>query len=168
MFRAHKWLYEQLIGPVPKGLELDHKCRNKLCCNPDHLELVTHRENTARGSLGALKPGKTSQYRGVSWDQQMNKWITKIRLNHKQYNLGYYEREEEAHQAYLSALEKYEEDGTVPPPKKKPKTSKYKGVHWDDERGKWSAAARVHGKQTSFGRFDTEEEAYQAYLNGTQ
>lgn len=166
--RAHKWLYEQLIGPVPQGMELDHKCRNKLCCNPDHLEPVTHRENSSRGTQGILKSGRTSRYRGVSWDNQMKRWITKIQLKRKQYNLGYYETEEEAHQAYLSVLARYEEDGSVPPPKKHPKTSQYKGVSWDRRRGRWIASARIHGKQTAIGRFDTEEEAYQAYLKAIQ
>jgi hypothetical protein len=34
---------------VPDGLELDHLCRNRWCCNPKHLEPVTHAENAARG-----------------------------------------------------------------------------------------------------------------------
>ena len=46
--RAHVWVYENLVGPVPDGLELDHLCRIKACCNPDHVEPVTHRENMRR------------------------------------------------------------------------------------------------------------------------
>ena len=48
---AHRIAYETIIGPVPKGLELDHLCRNTKCCNPQHLEAVTHAENIARGRL---------------------------------------------------------------------------------------------------------------------
>jgi hypothetical protein len=33
---------------VPEGLQLDHLCRNRLCCNPEHLEPVTPSENTLR------------------------------------------------------------------------------------------------------------------------
>jgi hypothetical protein len=47
---AHKWLYEQLNGPVDPGIELDHMCRVRHCVNPEHLEPVTHRENTLRGT----------------------------------------------------------------------------------------------------------------------
>jgi hypothetical protein len=47
--RAHKYLYEQLVGPVPAGLDLDHKCRVRSCVNPDHLEPVTRSENVRRG-----------------------------------------------------------------------------------------------------------------------
>jgi hypothetical protein len=36
-------------------LELDHKCRARRCVNPDHLELVTHRENILRGQTIAAR-----------------------------------------------------------------------------------------------------------------
>lgn len=47
--RAHKVVYEELVGPVPDGLQLDHLCRNRACVNPAHLEPVTQRTNTLRG-----------------------------------------------------------------------------------------------------------------------
>jgi len=46
---AHIYTYELLIGRVPDGLELDHLCRTPSCCNPWHLEPVTHRINSLRG-----------------------------------------------------------------------------------------------------------------------
>lgn len=45
---AHRVVYELLVGPVPKGLELDHLCRNHSCVNPAHLEAVTHQVNMSR------------------------------------------------------------------------------------------------------------------------
>lgn len=47
--RAHRWLYEQTIGPVPAGWDLDHLCRVRHCVRPEHLEPVTRQENVARG-----------------------------------------------------------------------------------------------------------------------
>lgn len=52
---AHRVWFEALNGPVPVGLELDHLCRNRCCCEPSHLEAVTPRENVRRGfSVGAI------------------------------------------------------------------------------------------------------------------
>lgn len=46
---AHRFTYEAAFGPVPAGLQIDHLCRNRMCCNPAHLEAVTQRENILRG-----------------------------------------------------------------------------------------------------------------------
>jgi len=50
--RAHIVAYELFVGPIPKGLQLDHTCRSRRCVNPAHLEVVTNRENSRRGNTG--------------------------------------------------------------------------------------------------------------------
>lgn len=46
---VHRIVYEALVGPIPPGEILDHLCRNRPCCNPKHVEPVSHGENTRRG-----------------------------------------------------------------------------------------------------------------------
>ena len=48
---AHRAVYELLVGPIPKGLQLDHLCHVRLCVNPDHLEPVTKSENMRRAAI---------------------------------------------------------------------------------------------------------------------
>lgn len=45
---AHRFAYEDIVGPIPDGLQLDHLCNNKACVNPWHLEPVTPLVNTHR------------------------------------------------------------------------------------------------------------------------
>ena len=57
---AHRVAYKMLVGPIPKGLTIDHLCRVRNCVNPKHLEPVTQRENTLRGnSPTAINAQKT-------------------------------------------------------------------------------------------------------------
>jgi hypothetical protein len=46
--QVHRWAYETYKGCIPKGLVLDHRCNNRSCVNPDHLEPITVKENNAR------------------------------------------------------------------------------------------------------------------------
>jgi hypothetical protein len=60
---AHRVSYELLVGPIPDGLEIDHNCRNRACCNPAHLEPVTHLENLRRRPRSSQRhPGNTTNH----------------------------------------------------------------------------------------------------------
>lgn len=56
---CHRITYVRAFGPIPSGLEIDHLCRNRACCNPFHLEAVTHAVNMARGIGGQNNARKT-------------------------------------------------------------------------------------------------------------
>ncbi len=46
--QAHRYAYELLMETIPAGLTIDHLCRNVLCVNPAHMEVVTKAENLRR------------------------------------------------------------------------------------------------------------------------
>ena len=58
MIKAYRFSYELFNKPIQKDLQIDHLCRNTSCVNPDHLEVVTQKENMKRG---------------IAWDYQRNK-----------------------------------------------------------------------------------------------
>lgn len=63
----HRQVYEALVSPIPEGLVTDHLCRNPGCVNPDHLEMVTVRENALRGfGFAGKRKNQTHCKRGHS------------------------------------------------------------------------------------------------------
>lgn len=63
--RAHRFVYEILVGPIPEGLVLDHVralgCRHRHCVNPAHLEPVTQGTNVRRGDAPAAEHARKTQ-----------------------------------------------------------------------------------------------------------
>jgi HNH endonuclease len=49
---ASRLVYAQLVGPIPDGQILQRTCRNYLCVNPGHMELVTRAISMARRNRG--------------------------------------------------------------------------------------------------------------------
>lgn len=68
---AHR-AYLQLLGyEVPDGMHVDHLCRNPPCCNPEHLEVVTPRENILRGvGASATNAAKTHCVNGHEFTEE--------------------------------------------------------------------------------------------------
>lgn len=66
---AHRWWYEQKVGPIPEGYQIDHlchdvntcvglgdKCPHRKCVELSHLEPVTPNENRTRAVGRKNKP----------------------------------------------------------------------------------------------------------------
>lgn len=74
---VHRLTYELYRQPIPAGLVIDHLCRVRECCNPEHLEAVTHAENIRRGeSPYAKKARKTHCVNGHPFDLLNTIWKT--------------------------------------------------------------------------------------------
>jgi HNH endonuclease len=63
--KAHVVAYELWFGPVPEGLQLDHRCQNPACCNPAHLEAVTQSVNLGRGRHRSGRPPRFPWSEGI-------------------------------------------------------------------------------------------------------
>jgi hypothetical protein len=67
---AHRYHYQRILGAVVDGLELDHRCCNRACVNPNHLQPSSHRDNTLRGvGPTAINAAKTHCSRGHEFTQ---------------------------------------------------------------------------------------------------
>jgi hypothetical protein len=71
------------------GIRLDNRVVN--------LRITTHQGNNHN----------YTRAKGYCWNKPAKKWRSHIHLNNKQIHLGYYDTEEDARQAYLTAKEKY-------------------------------------------------------------
>lgn len=97
---AHRNSYEEWIGPIPPGYEIDHKCFNKACCNPRHLRLATDKQQS-ENRRGALKNSKSGVL-GVSWCPDIGKWRAVVNHNGKYICVGRFVRIEDAEAARIA------------------------------------------------------------------
>jgi len=79
--RTHRVAWELVNGPIPDGLQIDHLCRNRRCCNPAHLEPVTCRENLMRGeTLAAVNVATTHCPAGHPYDESNTRHTSSGRI----------------------------------------------------------------------------------------
>lgn len=69
---AHRIALEAIGEAVPTDLVVDHLCRQRNCVNPDHLEVVTGRENVMRSDIavGSINARKTHCVNGHPYSEE--------------------------------------------------------------------------------------------------
>ena len=51
LIQTHRYVYEQLVGPIEDDLTVDHLCTgHRNCLWPEHMELVSRSENSTRAN----------------------------------------------------------------------------------------------------------------------
>lgn len=91
--------------PNPFNLpDVNHLDLDPTNCAASNLEWCNARENKTHG----LKKRKADKgLTGASFDKGRNKWRSQTYINKKKTYLGLFDTEQEAHQAYLNALEEF-------------------------------------------------------------
>lgn len=99
---VHKIVYESFKGKT--NLYIDHiKEGNKSDNRLVNLQAISQRENVIKSLVDCNK--KTSSiYRGVTWNKYKGRWAAQITIGGKNNQLGAYESEIEASEAYQKAL----------------------------------------------------------------
>lgn len=88
---AHRAAYEALVGPIPPGMTIDHKCRVRCCWNPAHLQVVTGAENTLLGtSPPALNARRDKCLNGHPFDYVDTEGRRQCSLCRQAYQRRYY------------------------------------------------------------------------------
>lgn len=58
---AHRWMYQILFGRIPDNTVINHKCQNRSCVNPYHLEVVSQADNCRHGDGSKLTIDQVSE-----------------------------------------------------------------------------------------------------------
>lgn len=73
MTLVHRYIWEKENGDIPEGMMVDHRCRNRACCNVDHLRVVTPKINATENVVGSapqLMAAKTHCPKGHPYDTE--------------------------------------------------------------------------------------------------
>lgn len=167
VYAYNKCLHILLLGSPPKGKVTDHingdKYDNRRC----NLRFVSPSVNSQNKNKAS---GSSSQYRGVCIIKKTNKFKSTFCGTH----LGFFEKEENAAYAYDEYIkENFPNDGYILNDIEKPNdyikyivksvSKETKGICKKEDKYESTYYNSITGKHNYIGRFDTYEEAKEAY-----
>jgi hypothetical protein len=155
---VHQLIAITFLNHVPCGFlkVVDHIDNNPSNNTLSNLQIVTNRINSSKNTKNIY-----SKLTGVTFNKNINKYVSLFKAKNKKYHLGYFNNEEEAHKKYIEAVNNFEKYGIIP--NVRIKASKYKGV-CSNGKGGFYSHIRVNGKTVYLGFYKTEDLAYKARL----
>ena len=99
------FLMHRLIMKLQKGdkRQVDHINGDSLDNRKENLRICTSTENNRNKFVVHAKSG----YKGVYWDNLLDKWRVKIKGNNKQIHIGLFNNKEDAAKAYNDAAKRH-------------------------------------------------------------
>lgn len=94
----HRLLYQNLKGPIPEGMQVDHKDNNPLNNDPDNLQLLNNQQNNCKKRK---INSNTSGYPGVYWSKNNKNWVCRLSICQKLKHLGCFDDPLDAFICYL-------------------------------------------------------------------
>lgn len=170
--KAKQIYMHRLILNPPAHLQVDHRDGDKLNNRRLNLRQATSAENSQnQKSLS----GTHSPYKGLSFCDGM--YYVRIFVDGKNIYYGRFNDDKLAARVYdYAAVKHYGEYARLNFPddllsksefewltRRHVPTSTYRGVCWDNSRGKWLASIQITKKLIYLGRFDSEFDAAKAY-----
>jgi hypothetical protein len=89
MVLSHRLSYYAARGECPDDMYVDHVCHNPACVRPEHLRLVTNKQNS-ENVLGA-QSNSESGIRGVRWESKSKRWRARVTHNRQCIEVGYFD-----------------------------------------------------------------------------
>jgi hypothetical protein len=102
-YREHRLAFLYMTGKFP-DFDVDHRNLDRADNRWVNLRHASRSENNANTPR---RRDNSSGSKGVGFHKGKSKWRARIRVNGRQFHLGYFEAPEEAHQAYVGAARKY-------------------------------------------------------------
>ena len=150
----HRLLYQAFKGKLLPDMVIDHIDNNTLNNSLDNLQQITQRENSSKDKY---RYSNTSNYIGVYKETNRKGYRAEITFAKKQYVIGSFNTELDAHKAYQDVLSNFNHINNYK--QIKTKSTPYKGVYYDKQRNNYRAEITVNKIRYRIGRHNTPEQA---------
>ncbi|MGE0126651.1 MAG: HNH endonuclease [Blastocatellales bacterium] len=86
------YLHREIVGS-PKDKMVDHANGDIFDCQRSNLRVVTNSQNQMNSKK---RPGTSSLYKNVSWNEKLQKWKAQMRVDGREFFFGYFDEERPA------------------------------------------------------------------------